>query len=546
MPDELLRNDDLDPSELELELQRASTERGIRQELSSRKWTGEPDDEEAPEARLIRSELAVNFVRREIAQFVARVHLGALSRVLVGGDWRYVRLVERDGLKFGRARTFDVMLASAAAAQFNAHKVSVPCFMGDGNIGWRQVGMFKLVQEYAALEAFNGFTFKPYAHGEAEPPPPPYKSERVLDAVAQGRYRNRFAGWSVAPLADIEEAHAKAKPLLDLARHLVGNDDARFKKLIAWFAKRVQCPRDKARTTPVFVSDQGAGKNLFLESVGAIFGQTFKVISCFEHLTSRFNEDMADAMLTLLDEAVFARSGEQKDLLKSFVTQEQKRIEVKGGSIDQVVNYNNLVIATNNRDLAAPVEDRDRRYMVFNAAAPRESSFYAAVLRSIKHGQAIEALFAVLLDFDFAAYEPDKILRDSAHAEQWINALTPLKRFWHECLNDGVIPGCSKPWPDSVTLDHLEAQVAAYEAARGVRRSSKAEISRMLSNFMRPHFNKIRLSGPIRPWAYRIPPLNQARAAFAAAAGYGVEDLFEIEIDLEEIFDLAAQELVTA
>lgn len=211
---------------------------------------------------------------------------------------------------------------------------------------------------------------------------------------------NLYGGWPTVP------KQGDCSKLLELLRYLCSeetNADAVFDWVIKWLAYPIQHPGAKMQTALVFHGPQGTGKNLFFESIMAIYGEYGRIVDQAA-IEDKFN-DWASRKLFMIADEVVARTElyHVKNKLKSFVTGEWIRINPKNVSAHDEKNHVNLVFLSNE---AKPLvlEDDDRRYLIIHTPEKLPEEFYKSVRKELDNG-GIAALHHHLKTLDISGFE---------------------------------------------------------------------------------------------------------------------------------------------
>jgi putative DNA primase/helicase len=210
---------------------------------------------------------------------------------------------------------------------------------------------------------------------------------------------NLYGGWPTVP------KQGDCSKLLDLLRYLCSNEvqaDAVFDWVIKWLAFPIQHPGAKMQTALVFHGPQGTGKNLFFESIMAIYGEYGRIVDQAA-IEDKFN-DWASKKLFLIADEVVARTElyHVKNKLKSFVTGEWIRINPKNVSAHDEKNHVNLVFLSN-ESTPLVLEHDDRRYMVIHTPEKLPAEFYTSVRAELDNG-GIAALHHHLKNLDLTGF----------------------------------------------------------------------------------------------------------------------------------------------
>jgi putative DNA primase/helicase len=212
---------------------------------------------------------------------------------------------------------------------------------------------------------------------------------------------NLWAGWPTQPRAGC------CDKLLELGEFLCSQDpngDEMWWWLQRWLAYPIQRPGAKMKTAVIVHGPQGTGKNLFFESVLAIYGRYGRLLNQ-DAVEDKFNDWASRLLFGVADEMV-ARDEmyHAKNKLKTLITSDRIRINPKNLAPYYERNHANLVFLSNEIQPMA-LERDDRRYAVIWTPPKLEPEFYNAVLSEIDAG-GIAALHDHLLRVDLDGFGP--------------------------------------------------------------------------------------------------------------------------------------------
>lgn len=211
---------------------------------------------------------------------------------------------------------------------------------------------------------------------------------------------NLWGGWPTEP------KEGDCAQLLLLLRSLMqseANNPDLYTWVLRWLAYPIQHPGAKMRTALIFHGLQGTGKNLFFETIMAIYGEYGRIIDQAA-IESQFN-DWASRKLFMIADEVVARQElyHVKNKLKSFVTGEWIRINPKTVAAHDEKNHCNIVYLSNETQ-PLPIDSDDRRHFVVWSPAKLEEENYHAVRDELRNGGR-EALHHYLLNLDLGDFD---------------------------------------------------------------------------------------------------------------------------------------------
>jgi phage/plasmid-associated DNA primase len=110
---------------------------------------------------------------------------------------------------------------------------------------------------------------------------------------------------------------------------------------------------------------QGAGKGVFVDFLGSLFGEHYLAVSDSNTLSGRFNSQLEKTLLMFCDEAIFGGDRPTLNKMKALVTESVLNVEGKGIDAKQASNYINFIFASNEKSVL-PIDHDNRRYMILD------------------------------------------------------------------------------------------------------------------------------------------------------------------------------------
>ncbi len=192
------------------------------------------------------------------------------------------------------------------------------------------------------------------------------------------------------------------------------------------------------QTAMVFHGPEGAGKNLFWELVGKIYGRYSTVVGQ-KQLEGDFNDWASQKMLVIGDEVVTRQElYHHKGDLKKFITGETIQINPKGLPLREEHNRCNVIFLSNEHQPLA-LGDSDRRYFVVYTPARRQDDLYRRVGKWADAG-GIATFYDYLLHLDLGGFSQYDIPPMTKAKRDLIElGLKPEERFSREWLS-GYLP----------------------------------------------------------------------------------------------------------
>ena len=190
------------------------------------------------------------------------------------------------------------------------------------------------------------------------------------DSLVDGKL-NIWPGWGCEP------KKGDVGPWLALVDHLFQETEPSAKEwFLDWCACPVQRPGLKMFTSVLFHGiTHGTGKTLVGKTLGRIYGKNYTTIKAGD-LHGGFNEWAEGRQFVMGDDVAGSNKREDNDLLKTLVTQDEIRVNVKYVPSYTIPDRINYFFNSNHPD-AFFLEDTDRRFFINEVLSEKKTQqFY--------------------------------------------------------------------------------------------------------------------------------------------------------------------------
>lgn len=190
-----------------------------------------------------------------------------------------------------------------------------------------------------------------------------------------------------------------------------------------WFAYTLQRPDKKAIVMPIFQGREGVGKGMILDIIAEAFGSYSVTVTSEETLDSQFNSMLTDSCFIYLNELSLRRESVMNQV-KAMLSDEATRKEAKNVEATMTKSYFNVVLSTNNEQVAPTTSDSRRMFfldvddrvaddrgvkggvhdMIFNVGGHQE-----------KNGEGRYAFIQQFLDRDITGFDPKMFPATESH-----------------------------------------------------------------------------------------------------------------------------------
>jgi hypothetical protein len=317
--------------------------------------------------------------------------------------------------------------------------------------------------------------------------------------------------------------------LRHIQENICGGDPTLYDYVLSWMASAVQDPGRPGQVALVLRGTRGAGKGVFAQGLGALFGRHFMQVTNPIQLVGQFNHHLKDCVVLFADEAFYAGDKRHEAVLKSLVTESHIMTEAKYQSAEMARNCLHLIMAANS-DWVVPAGAHERRFLVLDVGNGnlQDKPFFGAVEQQLEAG-GHEALLHELMTRSLSGFQPREAPRTAALQEQKEHSLSLEEEWWYSKLRAGEVRD-SRGWPEWIACSELLFDFShhAQQWGRG-QRSSTVRIGRLLekAGLSRKQLGRrvevLTEAGELRsvdrPRVYQLPPLEAARATWGKLMG---------------------------
>jgi hypothetical protein len=257
----------------------------------------------------------------------------------------------------------------------------------------------KLKSLYRYVEDFiskwvRDINIREYEDVDFKPPPLPHKRD-IFNLFTGFEYEKNLKCVSeITQNEIIQESNIFIKHLW----YLSGKNNNVLDYVLKYLAHLIQETGTLPRTSIVFKSEQGVGKNIFFENFAEkILGEQYLLATAnLDHIIGRFPM-ISKKLLVLMDEANGKESFIGSDKIKSFITAKSIPFEQKGIDPIMIRNCSRMLFFTNN-DYPVKIEQSDRRFIVVECSSEiKNDTLYFKNLLSAFNNKKTTTAFALFL-----------------------------------------------------------------------------------------------------------------------------------------------------
>ena len=263
------------------------------------------------------------------------------------------------------------------------------------------------------------------------------------DSLCPENVFNLWAKFPVQLMPEVDNDKCKRalEMFLDHTKVVMCNDnEIHYQFFLTWMAQMFQYPENKS-IMPVFVGEEGAGKGVWIKFMQTIMGGGHRGWECTdpqEEIFGKFNDNMKDAYLVILNEADKSGTFNHNNKFKSLITDPNITIRPKGKTNFNMKSCHRFISFSNNVDPNLKNKRRDLTFKMSNNRVDDVEYFnelhsYSVDIECCKYiydylmGLNIKA---TIVNSDIPVVEYDEMLREQHkdHFLEFMEHFTTINR----------------------------------------------------------------------------------------------------------------------
>lgn len=196
-------------------------------------------------------------------------------------------------------------------------------------------------------------------------------------------------------------------PFQELLKHLLDDDEAACQHVTRFFAHAVQKPGERINHALLITSSQqGVGKSTLARLLEKLVGKQNAGPVQTRDLKSNFDGAIINKLVATIDEVYEAGNFGLADKMKSYITEDEISVNLKGLPEFKAENYTRWVLFSNN-PAPLPLEENDRRFWVWASKAKRLPQDQGQKINDMIHdANAMGCLYWWLMAYDLDGFNP--------------------------------------------------------------------------------------------------------------------------------------------
>lgn len=248
---------------------------------------------------------------------------------------------------------------------------------------------------------------------------------------------NHWQGFSIEP----DETKSCELFLSHLFKIFCNGDEGHYRYVLGWLAHMIQRPEEKPGVAVIARGKKRIGKDTVFEYVGSLFTNHYITVGNQDQMTGKFNAHQERCLLLHMQEGFWAGDKKAEGQLKYLITSNNVMIEPKGMNAFPITSVLRIFISSNERWVIPATQDEGRFFVVNVSDKRRNDHKYFEAIRQERDNGGREALLAYLMTYDISDFQVRAVPDTEALAEQKIEGLKNVERWWLGILQHGSIDG---------------------------------------------------------------------------------------------------------
>lgn len=364
------------------------------------------------------------------------------------------------------------------------------------------------------------------------------------DTAPQG-VLNLWSGWGV-------EAQPYSWPLIQehLREVVCSGNQVHYDYLLNWIAHMVQFPRKKPDVAVVLKGKKGTGKDTVGVLLERIVGRShYAHFTRPDDFTNNFNASLEKALFAHVEEAFFSGDRSKIGALQNLITGKSIPITRKGYDTVECDSFIRVLMTTN-EDWAIPATGDERRYFALEVSDSRKGDLpYFSRLHAAIEGDEAHGFMYAMMKRDISGFNPRSVPVTRELSQQKLQNLDAFGKWMYDLLFTGALPRHEKQdglggarwavvreeWDDCLSVPKSLLRDCFEEHRRKSCRAENVLSDKAFGDKMaKLGANSVKLPATVeipgkaethRPWAYKLPKLDEARKNFAVQLGLASDEI---------------------
>jgi len=268
-------------------------------------------------------------------------------------------------------------------------------------------------------------------------------------AEVVGDTLNMFEGFPIQPRKPEGRSAASACNLiLDHGFKIIcSGDEEHWDYLLKREALIAQERRRSEVAVALRTDAEGAGKGIWCNTLGHLYGSHYMQINKPEHVIGKFNPHLEILLKLCADEAIFAGDPRHRNTLFNLITEPTLTIEPKNINVYSAPNFLNSDILSNAKRFVPPSK---RRLFVPTVSENRVDDleyFNAIKKQQLNDGGAEALLYHLLYEVDLRHFDVRKVPKTAGLLEQIELSRKGLDGLVEKICNEAAVPCPHPEWP---------------------------------------------------------------------------------------------------
>lgn len=217
------------------------------------------------------------------------------------------------------------------------------------------------------------------------------------------RVYNEFKGFKLDTDCDYDETSVNL--FLNHINTLCNNEKIMYDYLLNYTCHLIQKPYELPLAAIVLKSEEGCGKDMFLDFIEKIIGKFVFRTSKIEDVVGNFNGGIKKKLVVQINELEGKKGYEYRERLKDLITADKITINIKNQKKRNYKNFVRLFIMSNLQN-PVNINNTDRRYFISYINEKKPKEYFDKLGAVLADTNALKSILKYLSEYDISKFNP--------------------------------------------------------------------------------------------------------------------------------------------
>lgn len=206
---------------------------------------------------------------------------------------------------------------------------------------------------------------------------------------------NMWVDFEMEKITEWVDKSVERDELLGLIKLLCNHDEEVYNYICKWIGQMIMFPHIKT-TTPVFISDEGAGKGTLMRLLERMLGRKkiYETADPLRDVFGNFNNMMANSFLVNMNEISIEETSKVEGKIKALITDDMLTINSKGVGSYTIHSYHRFMYQSNNENCIKTTKG-GRRLLIVRASDEKcgDKEYFGHIYDLLKDDNVIKTIY---------------------------------------------------------------------------------------------------------------------------------------------------------